>query len=91
MSKRSRMHIRRSKSFASGFVLDSKRSNKARRIMSTFDPVSFACLQQLSMKHDIPVSAIIRFAVEIYLTGNQDNDIAKLAAKIRENRLDEQA
>ena len=85
MNKRSRMGIRRSKAFASGHEIPSSRDKKyrARRIMATLDPISFACLQQLSMKHDLPISSIIRFAVEIYLTGNKDTGIASMAAELR--------
>lgn len=86
-SKRSRMNIRRSKSFASGCVLHSERDDKARRIATSLDPITFACLQQLSMQYDLPISAIIRFAVEVYLTGNQDVGIARLAAKVKRSQV----
>ena len=85
MNKRSRMGIRRSRAFATGWEIPSKFDKKPRprRIMATLDPISFACLQQLSMKHDLPISSIIRFAVEIYLTGNKDTGIASMAAELR--------
>ena len=86
----SRLNVRRSKRFAEGLPLSTKgkrsRHPDNRRVMITFDPISFGCLQQLSKKYNLPFAAVVRFAVEMYLTGNQDDDIAKLAAKIKENR-----
>ena len=86
----SRLNVRRSKRFAEGLPLEhkGKRSKHPdnRRVMVTFDPISFACIQQLSKRYSLPFSAVVRFAVEMYLTGNQNDDIAKLAAKIKENR-----
>ena len=90
MNKRSRMGSRRFKKHAEGWKIPSKFEQTQRpiRIMTTLDPISFECLRQLSETYELPISRIIRFAVEIYLTGNQDDDIARLASKIRENSYD---
>jgi hypothetical protein len=86
----SRLNVRRSKRFAEGMPLEHKgqRSSHAdnRRVMCTFDPIAFACIQQLSQRYGLPFSAVVRFAVEMYLTGNQNNDIAMLSSRIKENR-----